>query len=149
MEVEDGNERLIVNHKKFLKHKKLSFHHVKRNPEWNGVMQTTNDPKRQEILHNLDRIRRLAMDVLPCHLAKGIQNTPMWVGWNSRIVRDTFPQQKICYLPQLKASPISSAAVAETMRIAKRAAGECNQTSISVTYDLALSKHLLFNFKRN
>lgn len=140
VEVEDANEHLTVNRRRTFEVQETIIPPYPKKPRMDiGIMLATNDPKRQEIPQDLDRIRRLDFLWNFC-LAMGIPNTPMWVGWNSRIVKDTLPQQKICYLPQLNASPTSSAVVAETMRIAKRLADECNQTSISVTYDLAIAK---------
>ena len=101
-------------------------------------MLASDDPRRQEIPHNLNEIRRLDFFWMFC-LAMEIENTPMWVGFNSRFVKDGHMKQTIRYMPQIRASPTSTAVVKETMRVANQEATECNQSFISVTYDLAIA----------
>lgn len=66
--------------------------------------------------------------------------TPMWVGFNSKIVIDDSFMQKISYLTPINASPTDKKVVYETMRLCLLIAHECNQKSIQVTYDLAIAK---------
>ena len=103
-----------------------------------GIMLASDDPRRQEIPHNLNEIRRLDFFWMFC-LAMEIENTPMWVGFNSRFVKDGHMKQTIRYMPQIRVSPTSTAVVKETMRVANQEATECNQSFISVTYDLAIA----------
>ncbi|KAK6168761.1 hypothetical protein SNE40_019944 [Patella caerulea] len=69
-----------------------------------------------------------------------ITDTPMWVGWNSLVVKDNLPQQQICYLPQINQSPTSLNVVLETMKRSQQIAVECGQEYMIVTYDLAIAK---------
>lgn len=73
-------------------------------------------------------------------LALDIPNTPMWIGFQSRIIKDNLPIHKISYLPQINESPTSTSVVKETLNIALRVAEECQQQYMHVTYDLAISK---------
>ena len=66
--------------------------------------------------------------------------TPMWVGWNSRIQPGEDTCQKVWYLPQIDLSPTSNTVVAETLNIARRIAKDTERDEISVTYDLAIAK---------
>ncbi|XP_045025640.1 uncharacterized protein LOC116935576 [Daphnia magna] len=75
-----------------------------------------------------------------CH---SLPNTPMWTGWNSRIVKDVLPLQRVCYLSAIDASPTRADVVKKTMERSVRILKECNQKYISVTYDLAIAKQVL------
>ncbi|XP_032457827.1 uncharacterized protein LOC116417096 isoform X1 [Nasonia vitripennis] len=78
------------------------------------------------------------MWVLSHHLK--IANTPMWVGFNSKIVVDESMKQKVSYLTPINASPTNISVVYETMRQSQRIAEELQQQYIEVTYDLAIAK---------
>ena len=69
------------------------------------------------------------------------KRTLMWVGWNSLQTPDKndAPGNVLC-LPQINLSPTSPAVVRETLKRAQQMASECNMSSISVTYDLAIAK---------
>lgn len=73
-------------------------------------------------------------------LFSGIPKTPMWVGFNSLIVENKHPLQRISYLPQIEASPTRHDVVNETLQRTLRLKEECGQKYISVTYDLAIAK---------
>ena len=69
------------------------------------------------------------------------KRTPMWVGWNSLQTPDKHDaQENVFYLPNINLSPTSTAVVSETLKRAQQMAADCNMTSISVTYDLAIAK---------
>ncbi len=85
---------------------------------------------------NLDFLWMLSL----CHC---VPNTLMWTGWNSWIVKDVLPLQRVRYLPQIDASPTRVEVVKETMERSLRILKECNQRYISVTYDLAIAKQAL------
>lgn len=73
-----------------------------------------------------------------------VTNTPMWVGWNARMVKtDNLPMQQIEYLPQINQSPTSTAVVVHTLKMGLQLADECGQRYISQTYDLAIAKMAL------
>lgn len=69
-----------------------------------------------------------------------LPDVPMWVGFNSRIYDSDTPQQHISYLTPINDSPTSNSVVLETMHQSKKIAEELHQTSIQVTYDLAIAK---------
>lgn len=69
-----------------------------------------------------------------------ISNTPMWVGYNAKILKDDSRIQKIEYLTQINNSPTDPAVVKETMRRSLQIASECQKDFFSVTYDLAMAK---------
>jgi hypothetical protein len=69
-----------------------------------------------------------------------IPDTPMWIGFNARILTDQSPVQRIFYLPPIDESPTSASVVQETMLRAISIASEVGQRSIFVTYDLAITK---------
>lgn len=69
-----------------------------------------------------------------------LPDTPMWVGFNCRIHDIDTLQQHISYLTPINASPTSNSVVLETMQQSKKIAEELNQSSIQVTYDLAIAK---------
>ena len=64
----------------------------------------------------------------------------MWVGFNSKVVVDSSPQQKVLYLASIDISPTNTAVVYETMRQCQQIARECQQSYMQVTYDLAIAK---------
>lgn len=69
-----------------------------------------------------------------------LPDVPMWVGFNSRIDKHDSPQQLISYLTPINASPTSTSIVLETMKQSQQIAEEVQQSSIQVTYDLAIAK---------
>lgn len=83
-----------------------------------------------------DRIDRVWM----LSHALGLLNTPMWTGFNSKIVVDDTPQQLISYLTPINHSPTSNAVVLATMQQCMAALQELNQEYMQVTYDLAIAK---------
>ncbi|CAG9834603.1 unnamed protein product [Diabrotica balteata] len=72
--------------------------------------------------------------------ALGLLNTPMWTGFNNKIVIDNTPQQLITYLTPINHSPTSNAVVLATMQQCMAALQELNQKYMQVTYDLAIAK---------
>ncbi|GFV51442.1 uncharacterized protein TNCV_843821 [Trichonephila clavipes] len=69
-----------------------------------------------------------------------VPNTPMGTGFNSKIIKDTSPKQKVSYLTPINFSPTNVAVVTHTMEQAQVVGKECNQTYVKVTYDLAIAK---------
>ncbi|GFX70054.1 uncharacterized protein TNCV_4614921 [Trichonephila clavipes] len=64
----------------------------------------------------------------------------MGTGFNSKIIKDTSPKQKVSYLTPINFSPTNVAVVTHTMEQAQVVGKECNQTYVQVTYDLAIAK---------
>ncbi|GFU66759.1 uncharacterized protein TNCV_901421 [Trichonephila clavipes] len=64
----------------------------------------------------------------------------MWTGFNSKIVKDTSPKQKVSYLTPVNFSPTNVAVVKHTMKQAQVVGKEWNQTYMQVIYDLAIAK---------
>lgn len=73
------------------------------------------------------------------HLLK-VDNTPMWVGYNSLIYDDNTCMQKVSYLTTINASPTSTWVVIETLKQSQKVAEECDETCMQITYDLAIAK---------
>ncbi|GFT80399.1 uncharacterized protein TNCV_2184551 [Trichonephila clavipes] len=66
--------------------------------------------------------------------------TPMWTGFNSKIIKDTSPKQKVSYLTAINFSPTNVMVVKHTTEQAQVVGKECNQTYVQVTYVLAIAK---------
>lgn len=98
------------------------------------------DQRRALIPGSLQTARKLDF-IWMASLTMEVPNTPMWTGWNSLSTpKDSLPQQRVLYLPQINASPTTADVVMETMQRSLRIADECDQQYISVTYDLAIAK---------
>uniref|UniRef100_A0A2H1WQX7 SFRICE_024035 n=1 Tax=Spodoptera frugiperda TaxID=7108 RepID=A0A2H1WQX7_SPOFR len=69
-----------------------------------------------------------------------VPNTPMWTGFNFRIIKDDTPKQKVSYLTPINLSPTETSVVKLTMTQAQKVGVECNQKYVQVTYDLAIAK---------
>ena len=70
-------------------------------------------------------------------------DTPMWIGWNSRVTVDNLPQQSIGYMDNLSLPPTRLDVVAETMRISQKLAAECGEPYALVHYDIGVAKPAL------
>ncbi|GFU85932.1 uncharacterized protein TNCV_3845761 [Trichonephila clavipes] len=64
----------------------------------------------------------------------------MGTGFNSKIIKDTSPKQKVSYLTPINFSPTNVEVVTHTMEQAQVVGKECNQTYVQVTYELAIAK---------
>ncbi|GFV99728.1 uncharacterized protein TNCV_5080881 [Trichonephila clavipes] len=64
----------------------------------------------------------------------------MGTGFDSKIIKDTSPKQKVSYLTHINFSPTNVAVVTHAMEQAQVVGKECNQTYVQVTYDLAIAK---------
>lgn len=69
-----------------------------------------------------------------------IPDTPMWAGFNSKIIEDESCMQRVSYLTPINESPTNNAVVLETMVQSQKIAEELGQTYMQVTYDLAVAK---------
>ncbi|GBP86801.1 hypothetical protein EVAR_99881_1 [Eumeta japonica] len=69
-----------------------------------------------------------------------VPNTPMWTGFNSRIINDNTPKQMVSYLTPINSSPTETSVVKLTMTQAQKVGVECDQKYVQVTYDLAIAK---------
>lgn len=69
-----------------------------------------------------------------------IPNVPMWVGFNSLISDNDDPKQIISYLTPINSSPTNKSVVLETMKQSQQICQDLQQSSIQVTYDLAIAK---------
>lgn len=98
-----------------------------------------NDPKRLVTVPDKTFIDRLDFLWVLSHHCK-VENSSLWAGFNSKVLKDDSPQQKIFYLTPINHSPTSPTVVYETMRQAQVIANECEQDEILVTYDLAIAK---------
>ena len=68
------------------------------------------------------------------------KQTPMWVGWNSRLLSDNMAEQYISYMENICLPPTRMDVVVETMERSKRVARECSQEDTIGHYDLAIAK---------
>lgn len=66
-----------------------------------------------------------------------VPNSPMWTGFNCRLLEDNSLKQKVSYLTPINSSPTNIAVVVNTMEQAQTIGKECNQSYVQVTYDLA------------
>lgn len=87
-------------------------------------IQTESEDELNIIVHKslYDRIDRIWM----LSHALGLSNTPMWTGFNSKIVTDDTPQQLISYLTPINHSPTNNAVVFATMQQCTTALQELN-----------------------
>ncbi|KMQ82013.1 hypothetical protein RF55_24485 [Lasius niger] len=97
------------------------------------------DPRRKSVPENLDRLKNIDLIWMLVHALK-VPEAPMWVGYNSLIIRDNCPKQQIAYLTPINVSPTATNVVLETMKQSQKIAEECNATYMPVTYDLAIAK---------
>ena len=88
---------------------------------------------------DLKTLKEIDVTWMISHALK-IPNTPMWVGFHSKILNDTSLMQKISYLTPINLSPTNTAVVLETMVQSQKVANECNEKYMQVTYDLAIAK---------
>lgn len=92
-----------------------------------------------DIPNNLESLKEINFVWILSHLLQ-IENTPMWVGYNSLIYQDNTCMQKVSYLTTINASPTSTSVVIETLKQSQKVAEECGETYMQVTYDLAIAK---------
>ncbi|GFS49547.1 uncharacterized protein TNCV_2968401 [Trichonephila clavipes] len=64
----------------------------------------------------------------------------METSFDSKIIKDTSPKQKVSYLTPIMFSPTNVEVVKHTMEQAQVVGKECNQAYVQVTYDLAIAK---------
>lgn len=69
-----------------------------------------------------------------------LPGVPMWVGFNCSKSDNNSLKQIVSYLTPINASPTDRSVVLETMRQSQRICQDVQQTSIQVTYDLAIAK---------
>ncbi len=73
-------------------------------------------------------------------MSLNLKETPMWGGFNSLIMVDPLPIQKIGYMENIPFPPTRLDVVAKTLQVSQQVAEECAQEYILVTYDLAIAK---------
>lgn len=83
--------------------------------------------------------KKMQFGWLLSHILK-LSNTPMWVGYHAKIMKNEKNIQKIGYLTQINSSPTDHAVVKETMLRSLKIADECEKIYYNVTYDLAIAK---------
>ena len=69
--------------------------------------------------------------------------TPMWQGWNSKLIEDPLPQTRIRYMNNITLPSTRLDVVKETMRISNEVRKECGEEYMVPTYDLAIAKPAL------
>lgn len=104
------------------------------------TLLSSSDERRSIFVPSLEKIRTLDIIWMLSH-ALEIPDTPMWVGFNSKFVKDiNTSRQKICYLTPINESPTAKNVVLETLKESQKIAEEVKQCEIEVTYDLAIAK---------
>ena len=93
----------------------------------------------ESVPENLKDFQLINFMWMLCHLLQ-IPNTPMWVGFNSKILEDNSVKQRISYLTPINLSPTNTAVVLQTMVQSQKVAKECHEQYMQVTYDLAIAK---------
>ncbi len=73
-------------------------------------------------------------------MSLNLKETPMWGGYNSLIMVDPLPIQKIGYMENIPFPPTRLDVVAKTLQVTQQVAQECGEEYIAVTYDLAIAK---------
>ncbi|KAJ8966822.1 hypothetical protein NQ314_003284 [Rhamnusium bicolor] len=109
-----------------------------KRPKYNETLLSLESPLRKCGVDTND-LKRIDLVWMLSHFLN-LPNTPSWVGFNSIIHDDKSCQQRISYLTAINCSPINNAVVYETMKQCQRAANECKEVYMQVTYDLAISK---------
>lgn len=66
--------------------------------------------------------------------------TPMWVGFNAKVINDVVNRKKVSYLTPINQSPTDKGVVRETMRRAMEIAKKCNEPYGQAAYDLGIAK---------
>ena len=102
-------------------------------------MLTLDDPRRTTVSPYFEEAKTLDF-IWMLLVSLGVDNVPMWTGWNSLLAENVNSKQIIRYLPQIDASPTSDAVVAQTLKTAVSIKEECGQRYMPVTYDLAIYK---------
>ena len=72
-----------------------------------------------------------------------LEQTPMWIGWNSLVTKDTLSKQRVEYMENLNLPPTRLDVIVETLKRSQRVAAECGEHYALVTYDLAVAKPAL------
>lgn len=97
------------------------------------------DERRSITPASLQSIRRFDVLWMLSHALK-IPNTPMWVGFNCKFVKDSnTSKHKTCYLTPINDSSTAENVILETMKESQKIAQEAKQSEIEVTYDLAIA----------
>ena len=94
------------------------------------TLTNLNDEIREEIAPSYQNAKLFDFVWQLC-VALKVPNTPMWTGFNSKIVENKNPLQVVRYLPLIEASPTIDAVVLLTMQMALKVAGECQHISYS------------------
>ncbi|CAG9814716.1 unnamed protein product [Phaedon cochleariae] len=97
------------------------------------------NPMRQSLPDNLSTISKKGLLCMLSHAIE-VPNAPLWVGFNSKMIPDDGPKQKVTYLTPINISPTENSVVIGTMIQAQNAASECKQRYIQIIYDLAIAK---------
>lgn len=105
-------------------------------PDIQGNTEANED---NNVIANMNLYKRIVAVWMFCH-AQNLPNIPMWVGFNSMIMRDNSPQQSISYLTPINSSPTAIPVVLATMDQSLEILKELNQPYIQVKYDLAIAK---------
>ncbi|EFX66145.1 hypothetical protein DAPPUDRAFT_332490 [Daphnia pulex] len=75
-----------------------------KKPSMSDTMLVLEDERRQLKQETIKPAKKLDLLWMVSHYVNK-PDTPMWVGFNSQLIVNKQPKQRICYLPQIEASP--------------------------------------------
>lgn len=116
----------------------LVLSEVTVNLKYLGTIQISEE---LNVPNNLPEIKQLDRIWMICHAFQ--IPTPMWVGFNVKIITDRTKKQKVFYLPPINDSPTKNPVVYETMKRTIKASKECGQSYAECHYDLAITSKAL------
>lgn len=111
----------------------LSTHESENTKPLAKSTQTNIEPVNLQLYKMIDTIWMMSH-------ALQLSNVPMWVGFNALLCHNDNPRQIVSYLTPINASPTNKSVVLETMKRSQEICKEVKQSSIQVTYDLAIAK---------
>ncbi len=108
-----------------------------KKPSMSDTMLALEDERRQLKQETIKPAKKMDLLWMVSHYVNKPQ-TPMWVGFNSQLIVNKQPKQRICYLPQIEASPTRTEVVKETLEQSLNVKEESNQKYCSVRLDWCL-----------
>jgi len=108
-----------------------------KKPSMSDTMFALEDERRQLKQETIKPAKKMDLLWMVSHYVNKPQ-TPMWVGFNSQLIVNKQPKQRICYLPQIEASPTRTDVVKETLEQSLNVKEESNQKYCSVRLDWCL-----------
>ena len=102
------------------------------------ILLPTDSPLRQVIPNDLEKFNNFDLLWVMSHFL-GVE-TPMWVGFNAKVIFHTSKKQTVSYLTPINESPTDISVVMKTLQRTQTIANKCNEPYAQVTYDLYIGK---------